>query len=139
MRYLYSKDDLLYAECENCGRVLKFKKYQISEIKTGVECFCGSISDTISNFPTDVKSDTAQLHNKNNSNNTSVAVVDNKQDPTVTNTAPPIKHIPSCPTCGSTNIQRISLASKAIGGYMFGIFSSNVRNTFRCNNCGYKW
>ena len=46
---------------------------------------------------------------------------------------------PKCPTCQSTDIQKISLSDKAIGGALFGLLSSNVRNTMRCNNCGYKW
>jgi len=47
--------------------------------------------------------------------------------------------IPKCPTCSSTNIQKISLTKKAVGGAMFGIFSNSVRKTFECNNCSYKW
>lgn len=47
--------------------------------------------------------------------------------------------IPKCPTCGSTNIEKISATKKVIGGAMFGIFSSNIRNTMHCKNCGYKW
>ena len=43
------------------------------------------------------------------------------------------------PTCGSKNIEKISLTKKAIGGAMFGLFSSNVRKTMYCKNCGYKW
>ena len=50
-----------------------------------------------------------------------------------------ISNVPKCPTCGSTNIEKISTASKITGGFLFGIFSSNVRNTYKCNNCGYKW
>lgn len=46
---------------------------------------------------------------------------------------------PKCPTCGSTNIEKISMTRKAFGGAMFGIFSSDVRNTMRCKNCGHKW
>lgn len=46
---------------------------------------------------------------------------------------------PKCPTCGSTDIEKISLTSKAVGGFMFGMFSSNVRNTMHCKHCGYKW
>lgn len=46
---------------------------------------------------------------------------------------------PKCPTCGSTNVEKISTTSKVVGGALFGLFSSNVRNTMRCNNCGYKW
>lgn len=46
---------------------------------------------------------------------------------------------PTCPTCQSTNVQKISVGSKAVGGFFFGLFSSDVRNTMKCNNCGYKW
>ena len=48
-------------------------------------------------------------------------------------------HIPKCPTCGSPDVEKISLTSKAVGGALFGLFSSNVRKTMHCKNCGYKW
>lgn len=47
--------------------------------------------------------------------------------------------MPKCPTCGSTNIEKISLTKKALGGAMFGILSSDVRKTMHCKKCGYKW
>ena len=47
--------------------------------------------------------------------------------------------VPMCPTCGSYNVEKISLTKKAVGGAMFGLFSSNVRKTMHCKNCGYKW
>ena len=46
---------------------------------------------------------------------------------------------PRCPTCRSTDIQKISAAEKVGGGLLFGLFSSNIRHTYKCNNCGYKW
>ena len=46
---------------------------------------------------------------------------------------------PKCPTCGSTNIEKISFGKKLTGGALFGILSSNVRKTMHCRNCGYKW
>ncbi len=49
------------------------------------------------------------------------------------------KQQPKCPTCQSTNIEKISLTKKAVGGALFGLFSSNVRKTMHCKNCGYKW
>lgn len=49
------------------------------------------------------------------------------------------QNIPKCPTCGSTNIKKISTSKKIRGGLMFGLFSRNVRNTFECLNCKYKW
>lgn len=48
-------------------------------------------------------------------------------------------NIPKCPTCGSNNIEKISTTKKLFGGAMFGLFSSDVRNTMHCKNCGYKW
>lgn len=46
---------------------------------------------------------------------------------------------PHCPTCGSTNVEKISVGKKAVGGALFGLLSSNVRKTMCCKNCGYKW
>lgn len=48
-------------------------------------------------------------------------------------------NVAKCPTCGSTNIEKISLTKKAFGGVMFGLFSSDIRNTMKCKNCGAKW
>lgn len=48
-------------------------------------------------------------------------------------------NLPKCPTCNSTNIEKISIGKKAVGGFMFGLFSSDVRKTMHCKNCGYKW
>lgn len=47
--------------------------------------------------------------------------------------------MPKCPTCGSTNIQKISVASKAGGAFLFGLFSQTARSQFKCENCGYKF
>lgn len=46
---------------------------------------------------------------------------------------------PKCPICGSTNIEKISVGKKIGGGLLLGIFSSNVRNTMYCKDCGAKW
>lgn len=48
-------------------------------------------------------------------------------------------HQPKCPTCGSPDVEKISITSKVVGGALFGLFSSNVRKTMHCKNCGYKW
>ena len=44
-----------------------------------------------------------------------------------------------CPTCGSTNTQKISATSKVIGAATFGLLSKTARSQFKCNHCGYKW
>ena len=48
-------------------------------------------------------------------------------------------NIPKCPTCGSTNICKISTGKKALGFITVGIFSSNFGKTMECKQCGYKW
>lgn len=66
--------------------------------------------------------------------------------PTYTPTPPSIlmaqqmaKNKPKCPTCSSTNIEKISSFNKAAGAAMFGLFSKTARSQFKCMNCGYKW
>lgn len=49
------------------------------------------------------------------------------------------QNMPKCPTCGSLKVEKISTGKKVFGGAMFGLFSSDVRNTMHCKNCGYKW
>ena len=49
------------------------------------------------------------------------------------------KNTPKCPTCGSTNIEKISATKKAVGFVAVGIFSSNFGKTMHCKQCGYKW
>ena len=46
---------------------------------------------------------------------------------------------PTCPTCHSTNVSKISGAKKAAGFLTVGVFSSNFGKTMECKNCGYKW
>ena len=49
-------------------------------------------------------------------------------------------NVPKCPTCGSTNIEKISGANKVTSAVVFGVFSlGHISKTFKCKNCGYKW
>ena len=51
----------------------------------------------------------------------------------------PVSNQPHCPTCGSPNIEKISIGKKMRGSFFFGFMSKDVRSTFHCKNCGYKW
>lgn len=46
---------------------------------------------------------------------------------------------PKCPTCGSTNINKISATSKATNALLFGLFGNKRNKQYQCNNCGYEW
>lgn len=49
------------------------------------------------------------------------------------------QNVPKCPTCSSTNITRISTASKVINAGVFGLLGNKRKKTFHCNNCRYEW
>lgn len=53
--------------------------------------------------------------------------------------SPQQSNVPRCPTCGSTNIKKISGTKRWVTTGMFGLGSSNVGKTMQCNSCGYKW
>lgn len=48
-------------------------------------------------------------------------------------------NLPKCPTCGSTNLTKLGIASRAIDGAIFGRLSVEGRAQFRCNKCSYMW
>lgn len=47
--------------------------------------------------------------------------------------------VPKCPTCGSTNIRKMSGVERGASIAAFGIFSKKINKTFKCGNCGYTW
>lgn len=47
--------------------------------------------------------------------------------------------LPKCPTCGSTDLTKLSVGTRAIDGFVYGQLSVEGRAQFRCNKCGYKW
>lgn len=44
-----------------------------------------------------------------------------------------------CPTCGSTNVEKISDLKRGVHAVAFGIFSKTAFSQYKCNHCGYKW
>ncbi len=49
------------------------------------------------------------------------------------------QNLPKCPTCGSTNIEKISGMKRFVTIGLFGLASSNIGKTMHCKNCGCKW
>lgn len=62
-----------------------------------------------------------------------------KQQSNQQSATPSSTNQPHCPTCGSTDIIKISAAKKAMGAGLFGLFSKTAKSQFECKNCGYKW
>ena len=48
-------------------------------------------------------------------------------------------NIPTCPTCGSTNVKHISTLNRAVSIGVFGLFSSKIGKNYECLNCKAKW
>ena len=48
-------------------------------------------------------------------------------------------NIIKCPTCSSTNVEKIGMVSKVASIGFFGLASNSIGKTFKCNSCGYKW
>lgn len=46
---------------------------------------------------------------------------------------------PKCPTCGSTNVEKISTANRMVSVGILGLASDKIGKQFCCKNCGYKW
>ena len=51
----------------------------------------------------------------------------------------PLDNLPKCPTCGSTNLSRLSGVGMITMFGGFGVTDGNAGKTFKCNNCGYRW
>lgn len=51
----------------------------------------------------------------------------------------PYGNVPKCPTCGSTNLSRLSGTGTFSFFGRFGVTNGNAGKTFKCNNCGYRW
>ena len=47
--------------------------------------------------------------------------------------------VPKCPTCGSSNIRKISTGERMVSVGMLGLFSKKINKSFKCNSCGYTW
>ena len=49
--------------------------------------------------------------------------------------------IPKCPVCGSTNINKITVGTRAVKTAVFGVFGAvdDAGKTYKCGNCGSKF
>lgn len=48
-------------------------------------------------------------------------------------------NIPKCPTCSSTNIEKIGGLERGISVATWGLFSKKINKSFKCKSCGYTW
>lgn len=48
-------------------------------------------------------------------------------------------NIPKCPTCSSTNIQKIGTGERMASVIGLGLFSKKINKSWKCKNCGHTW
>lgn len=48
-------------------------------------------------------------------------------------------NIPKCPTCGSTNIKRITGTERAVSILGLGVFSKKINKSYKCVKCKSTW
>lgn len=46
---------------------------------------------------------------------------------------------PKCPTCQSTNISKVGTLNRMASVGLFGLASSKIGKTYKCNSCGSTW
>ena len=46
---------------------------------------------------------------------------------------------PKCPSCGSTNIQKITTTDRALSVAMVGVASGKIGKQYKCKNCKHMW
>lgn len=49
------------------------------------------------------------------------------------------KDVPKCPTCGSTNIKRITTLDRAVSVGTLGLLSGKIGKNYECLDCKAKW
>lgn len=48
-------------------------------------------------------------------------------------------NVPKCPTCQSTNVQKIGTGERVVSVATMGIFSKKINKSYKCKHCGYTW
>lgn len=48
-------------------------------------------------------------------------------------------NLPKCPTCNSTNIEKIGTGERVASVVGLGLLSKKINKTWKCCNCGYTW
>lgn len=115
-------------KCVTCGRglvdtVLTVEEYSILENITYEVSLFDSMIKLKQDNPIEFQLKMAQFKNQV------------QQQKSVTSSS----NKPKCPTCGSTNIKKISGTKRWLSTGLFGLASSNIGKSMYCQNCGYKW
>lgn len=97
--------------------------YNISDFEEGEDCtkckYCGSTN--------------LQLN--------STEIIDDVTDKVIQRitTGEPTINLPKCPICGSYDVGKVRVIDRAVSVGVFGLASSKIGKTHKCNSCGTTW
>lgn len=131
------EDWLIFIDLVILGIVIYLRVFKLPKVKYEYECLLDNYYNIIKNPETYKKEITEKILK----NDTKLIEYELMQDSLERkkSTKDVLKYTPHCPTCGSPNIEKISISQKITGDFFWGFKSQNVRNQFHCKNCGYKW
>ena len=139
-------DNIVYF-CQSCGKV-EFHSRKIQRIKCPD---CGSVFVPTKNKWCDGISkeqyDNMLLNNEwedyiiEHYSRFYLYAIQLKKQHELKNFEPNAEFIPKCPTCGCTEIRKISATEKAVNIGIFGLLGNKRKYQFECLNpaCKYKW
>lgn len=109
-------------QCPNCGRIYNYGR---DDLENRISCDnCRHLLKKIENIKNIKHPELNPMFN----NKHVIGEVNN-----FTNSKP------KCPYCQSTNIKKISTINRMVSTGLFGLASSKIGKTHKCNNCGTTW
>lgn len=49
------------------------------------------------------------------------------------------ENVPKCPTCGSTDVEKLTSLDRGVSVSVLGPFSNKINKSFKCRDCKYTW
>lgn len=105
-------------KCPNCGRIYNYGNLNYDVIINCLNC----------RYPLKKIEDVKNVKHPELNEHHVIGMLQDTTKPT-----------PKCPTCQSTNVQKIEIGERVASVAIFGIFSKKINKSFKCKNCGYTW
>lgn len=135
--YEFSPNNPKHITCEFCGTPYiqtnltadEYTKLNFQEFKKGNEDFEADIAKQYGNGEFDQEA----------YNGRKEIIAQRVKEREMRKTQLQASNQPKCPTCGSTDLKKITATQKASNAVLFGLFGNKRKKQFHCNNCGYEW
>lgn len=110
-------------ECPKCKKLYFFNTAKKPYVTNCNDCKCGLVF----------------LDNANRNTEPKENINTPSYNPITDPSSPYYKPIIKCPTCQSTNVNKIGTGERVVSVATLGPFSDKINKTFKCRSCGYTW